>query len=92
MNFWLKRDGVLVFTGTFIDGLNWIHRNHSFSLDWALRYEGYTMACARCDGLGWIDWPGANSAGSGHVTCPACNGKNSRVTPNRAFAEGGPAT
>jgi hypothetical protein len=39
----LKRDGVKVFSGSFLDVLRYIHRTHCYSLSWACRYEGYRL-------------------------------------------------
>lgn len=42
----LKRDGREVMRGTEQEIWQWIHRNHSYSIDHALRYEGYSIVPA----------------------------------------------
>ena len=39
----LRRDGNLILTGTEQDCWQYIHSNHSFSVDWALAHEGYSI-------------------------------------------------
>jgi hypothetical protein len=39
----LKRDGVEVMRGDDFQVLAWIHCNHSYSLDHAVRHEGYSV-------------------------------------------------
>jgi hypothetical protein len=39
----LKRDGREVKRGTYIEVLDYIHRNHSYSFDHAVRFEGYSV-------------------------------------------------
>lgn len=41
--FELRRDGRYIMIGTEYECMNYIHRNHSYSMDHALRYEGYTI-------------------------------------------------
>lgn len=41
--FTLYRDGVEVMTGTEGEVWTWIHRNHCYSVDHALRWEGYRI-------------------------------------------------
>lgn len=41
--FALRRDGKLVFTGTHLACVSYIHQIHSFSFDHALIYEGYSI-------------------------------------------------
>ena len=41
--FELLRDGKSVARGTEIELMNWVHANHSFSFDWALKFEGYSV-------------------------------------------------
>jgi hypothetical protein len=40
----LSRDGKEVMRGTEDEVWRWIHKNHSFSIDYALRHEGYAIA------------------------------------------------
>lgn len=40
----LTRDGQEIMRGTEEEIWRWIHRNHSYSIDHALRYEGYAIA------------------------------------------------
>lgn len=42
----LRRDGHACVTGTYPECMAYIHRVHSFSLDWALKHEGYSIAPA----------------------------------------------
>ena len=30
--------------GSYIEMMEWIHRNHCYSLDHAIKYEGYSLA------------------------------------------------
>lgn len=39
----LKRDGVEIITGTEQDCWTWLHSHCSCSVDWALKYEGYSI-------------------------------------------------
>lgn len=39
----LTRDGATVHVGTEQECWAFIHARHSYSVDWALRYEGYRM-------------------------------------------------
>ena len=43
----IRRDGETVEVVTENENgagaLAWFHKNHSFSMDWAIRYEGYTV-------------------------------------------------
>lgn len=39
----LRRDGVEVARGNEFDLLAYIHRTHSFSFDYALKYAGYSV-------------------------------------------------
>jgi hypothetical protein len=39
----LLRDGEIVFSGTWIELLEYIHANHSFSFSWACEHEGYSV-------------------------------------------------
>lgn len=39
----LVRDGVVVADGSYGSLVNWVHWNHSFSFDWALQHEGYSV-------------------------------------------------
>lgn len=39
----LQRDGKTVFTGTEAEIYAYLHRKHSFSVDHALKYEGYKI-------------------------------------------------
>lgn len=39
----LTRDGKHETSGTYIEIMNYIHSTHSYSLDWALRHEGFVM-------------------------------------------------
>ncbi len=41
--FELFRDKELVFTGTEIECMRYIHKKHSFSFRWAFLFEGYSM-------------------------------------------------
>ncbi len=43
----LLRDGKEVMRGSSFDVAKYIHRNHSYSLDHALKYEGYKMVKER---------------------------------------------
>ena len=38
----LYRDGELIFTGTEIQLMQYIHRRHSFSFSHAIQFEGYS--------------------------------------------------
>lgn len=40
----LCRDGKEVMRGSAFEVLRHLHATHSYSLDWALKHEGYTMA------------------------------------------------
>lgn len=39
----LKRDGVEVTRGTWSELVEWIHRNHCYSFDHAIKHEGYSV-------------------------------------------------
>lgn len=39
----LSCDGKEVFKGSYNDCFFWIHRNTSFSFNWALQHEGYSL-------------------------------------------------
>jgi len=39
----LSRDGVPVVEGTYQDCMVYIHRNHPYSVDHALKHEGYSI-------------------------------------------------
>lgn len=39
----LKRDGVEIIKGDWVDIYKYIHKTHSYSTDHALRYEGYSI-------------------------------------------------
>lgn len=42
--FVLKRDGNEVLRGTEVEVTRYVHKNHSYSLDHALRHEGYSLS------------------------------------------------
>lgn len=46
----LLRDGNTVASGTVLDLTKYIHGHHSFSLDWAVKHEGYELRpiCEGC--------------------------------------------
>jgi hypothetical protein len=39
----LRRDGRTILTGTEIECWGYIHWNHAYSIEHALKYEGYTI-------------------------------------------------
>jgi hypothetical protein len=39
----VMRDGNAVYLGTEMECWMWMHNEHSFSLDWACKYEGYSL-------------------------------------------------
>jgi hypothetical protein len=39
----LKRDGKEVVRGTELECMQYIHQNHCYSVDHAIKYEGYTL-------------------------------------------------
>ena len=39
----LTHDGKPVLTGTYFECLHYIHTHHSYSLAWAIKWEGYNM-------------------------------------------------
>lgn len=39
----LKRDGETVLKGDWFDVYKYIHTKHSYSTDYALKYEGYSV-------------------------------------------------
>lgn len=43
MKYNLSRDGKAIMTGDEFEILRYIHKNHCFSLDWACKYEGYSL-------------------------------------------------
>lgn len=43
----LRRDGAEVMRGTELEIWDWIHRNHSYSVHHACRWEGYSIEGAR---------------------------------------------
>jgi|HubBroStandDraft_2_1064218.scaffolds.fasta_scaffold16299_2 GNAT superfamily N-acetyltransferase len=45
--FVLTRNGREVMRGSEDQIWTWLHRHHSFSVDWALKYEGYAITPAR---------------------------------------------
>jgi hypothetical protein len=69
--FYLKRDGGLKFSASAeVDIWRWLHRNHSFSVDHALKWEGYTIEhCDDCKPVG-------PAPGIVHL-CEGCSAKGS---------------
>ena len=65
----LSRDGQEIMRGTSFECTEYIHKNHSFSLDHAIRYEGYTMTennmAAPFTQNDWDEFSGAESWDNG---------------------------
>jgi len=45
----IYRDGVEVARIDALDVLAWFHKQHSFSMDWACRHEGYKVSYEESD-------------------------------------------
>lgn len=43
----LARDGKEIMRGTYFACMDYIHGMHSFSMQWALRWEGYSITEAK---------------------------------------------
>lgn len=54
----LDRDGKNVMMGTALEIAAWVHRHHSYSLDHALKHEGYTVTPVRVEYPGGVTRPG----------------------------------
>lgn len=44
----LLRDGqTILFNCSEIEAMNYVHKHHAFSFDWALKFEGYSLEVKR---------------------------------------------
>lgn len=47
MRYFLYRDNKLMFFGTELECVEYIHRHHCYSIDHALKHEGYSLVCKK---------------------------------------------
>ena len=62
----LKRDGSEVMRGTEQELWSHLHRIHGYSVEHALRYEGYSIEPSRAENPVTTGWRWANPYGSSH--------------------------